>query len=238
MPSAPKWLFDFIDRYLLADRSLMVVSATKMLSPSVKQISFKGDFKKLAFKVGYYMDFRVADTEVRRYTISHIDLKNGTIDFVAHIHGDAPGSQLMNRFKPGDIFTINTPRGNKYYDEAVEKYVIFGDETSLALACSFLPILLKNKHTFQFYFELADENKDVPALLNLKNYTVFPKNELFRDETSLSNLPIFQTNDWQHATFVLTGNATSVQTFRKVIKKNTSAKVITHGYWLEGKRGL
>lgn len=96
----------------------------------------------------------------------------------------------------------------------------------------------QNLHQFQFYFELDEENKNVPELLGLKNYTIFQKNGSFRNEKWINDLPIFRTPDWQTANFVLTGNVKSVQTFRKVLKNITTGKIFAKGFWLEGKNGL
>ncbi|MBL1281238.1 MAG: oxidoreductase [Fluviicola sp.] len=237
MPNAPKWALDIAER-LMPKLPLMVVSDTEFLSPSVKRIRFKGDFNKLNFQVGSYMDFRVSDTEIRKYTVSYVDTKKGVLEFIAHLHGEASGSQFISHLQVGDKIKINQPRAYKYYIESIKNQVIFGDETSLGLACSFLPLLKQNSHQFQFYFELDEANKNLPKLLNLENYTVFPKNESFRNEKWISNLPVFQESEWQEANFVLTGNVKSTQAFRRVLKNKTKSRVFLHGYWLEGKKGL
>ncbi|UZR96366.1 FAD-binding oxidoreductase [Chondrinema litorale] len=237
MPNAPKWVFDVAER-LMPKLPLMEVTKTESLSAEVKRVQFKGDFNTLNIQVGSYMDFRVSDTEVRRYTISYIDHKKSIIEFIVHIHGKGAGSQFMNNFQIGNIANVNQARAHKYYEESVEKYVIFGDETSLGLACSFLPVLKQNGHQFQYYFELEDANKNVPQLLQLENFTVFPKNGSFENDNWLNYLPIFQTPDWQEYKFILTGNVKSAKAFRKLIKKKCNAKIILHGYWLEGKKGL
>lgn len=237
MPSAPKWLFDVVDR-LWPKLPIMEVSDTQLLSPRVKRISFTGDLTDVVSKPGSFIDFRVNDTEARRYTVSAIDVKQGVIECVAHLHGNGPGSQYMNELQIGDQLQMNQPRPYNYYQESIPKYIIFGDETSLGLACSLQPILKENKQLFQFYFELDEENRWVPNLLKLENYTLFPKDGSFRNEEWVSTLPLFQKIDWYDAHFILTGNAKSAQTFRKVIKKNSSSKVNLHGYWLEGKKGL
>lgn len=237
MPSAPKWLFDFVDR-LMPSYPRMTVVHTELISRGVIKIRFAGDFKKIDVKTGSYMDFRVSDTEARRYTISDIDNGKGIIEFIAHLHGDAPGSRFMELLKTGDKIKVNPPRGRKYYDGSIEKYLIFGDETSLALACSFQPVLLQNRHPFLFYFELDDQNKNAPELLGLQNYTVFPKNGSFRKAAFINDLPVVRSADWQEAGFILTGNARSVQEFRKVLKSRSFTKVNAHGYWLEGRKGL
>lgn len=238
MPNAPKWVLDVVEKIIIPKLPLMEVINIELLSPSVKRIRFNGDFKSLSFHPGSYMDMRVSDTEVRRYTAAFNDTENGIMDFIVHLHGIHPGSQYMDRLKIGDKISTSILKPHKCYDKLVRKYVVFGDETSLALACSLFSVLKENKHQFEFYFELDEQNKNVPELLHLENYTVFPKNGSFRTENWITNLPVLQTQEWKDANFILTGNAKSVQTFRKVLKKYTSGKIISHDYWLEGKKGL
>ncbi len=112
----------------------------------------------------------------------------------------------MDNLKTGDKITLNKPRTDlRYYDKSVEKYVIFGDESSLGLVRSFLPAFQKNNHKFQFIFELDNENKFVPELLGLKNCFVFTKNGLFRNEEWVGDLPVLTIPEWREANFVLTG---------------------------------
>lgn len=238
MPSAPKWLFDTVD-LLMPKLPSMHVEDTVLLSPFIKKISFKGSFDKLTLPVGASIDFRVSDTQARRYTVSHADIANGLLECIVHLHGDGIGQQFMDNLRKGDKIDLNKPRGErKYYDRSAARFLIFGDETSLGLACSFFPVLKKSNQPFQFYFELDEENKNVPAVLGLEHYTVFPKNQVFRNEARVSELPVIQATGWQRSNFVLTGNVRSAQTFRKVIKEKTEGKVYLHGYWLEGKKGL
>jgi len=237
MPSAPKWLFDSVE-FLLPKSPLAEITEIVLLSPSVKKIRCSGELKNFNFTVGSYIDFRVSDTEARRYTVSYADTKSGILEFIVHLHAKGCGSSFMDSLTVGDRIKLNTPRAYNYYNKSAERFVIFGDETSLGLARSFLPVLKKNKHQFQFYFELDDENRDVPELLNIENCMVFTKNGSFRNEKWVSNLPILKSADWQNANFVLTGNVKSAQTFRRIIKEKTNGKVYLHGYWLEGKKGL
>ncbi len=237
MPSAPKWLFDVAER-LFPRTSQMVVTQTELLSASVRKISFKGDFSRLSFKTGAYMDFRVSGTEARRYTPAFVNDDKSSLSFIAHLHGKAPGSEFMARLKVGEKVAVNPLRSYNYYKEEAKKYVIFGDETSLGLACSFFSVLKQNKHPFLFYLELAEENRHVPEQLGLENCVVLPRNGSFRNEAWVSQLPVLLDPDWQDAHFVLTGNVKSARTFRKVIKEQTRGSVYLHGYWLEGRKGL
>lgn len=238
MPNAPKWIFDAVDR-LISKLPSVEVAHVELLSRSLKRIRFTGDFRKLNFPVGSYIDFRVSDTAARRYTVSDVDTETGYLELIAHLHGEGPGRHFMDRLKVGDSIGINKPRGERrYYDKSAEKVVVFGDETSLGLACSFLPVLKKNKLKYRFIFELDKENEKVPEWLGLDNSLVFPKNASFRNTDWVSRLPVIRSTEWQGANFVLTGNVKSAQAFRKAIKANTNGSVYLHGYWLEGKEGL
>ncbi|ULT25230.1 FAD-binding oxidoreductase [Sphingobacterium sp. E70] len=137
MPSAPKWVFDTLNLFVSQIPEVQV-SQTEYLSTTVKRISLQGDFEKLQFSVGAFFDIRVSDTNARRYTIAEINSEKNSLQLIAHIHGNGCGSDFMNHLEVGDRLVLNKPRTEqKYYDKAAEKIVFFGDETSLALACSF-----------------------------------------------------------------------------------------------------
>ncbi|WP_312901530.1 FAD-binding oxidoreductase [Chryseobacterium taichungense] len=233
----PKWAADLTEKTssIMTD---MKILETVYITPNVKKIRFQGDISRMNFQIGHANVIRVSDTEFRNYTTSYYNVDEGVLDIIFHIHGNGVGSQYIDSLKPLDELRISIPRGKKMYNENIQQQFIFGDETSLGLACSMLTILKKNKHQYQFYFELDDENQNIPELLGLENYTVFSKKNTFRDEEWINELPIFNSDEWNTANFILTGNVKSVQTFRKVLKDNSRNNISSQGYWLEGKKGL
>ncbi|MBG6234727.1 NADPH-dependent ferric siderophore reductase [Pedobacter sp. CAN_A7] len=231
----PKWIGNLLEGALRPNARVLKIS---LLSPQVKKIRFQGVLSKMNYQIGYANVIRVSETEYRNYTVAHYDAKEGIADIVFHVHSNGVGSDFIDTLTIGDEIYISSARGRKVYDPNVKTQLIFGDETSLGLACSFYEVLKSNHHQFQFYFELHDKNKAVPELLGLENYTVFSKNGTFINEEWVHDLPIFKTADWQAANYILTGNVKSVQTFRSVLKNTTSGKVFSQGYWLEGKNGL
>jgi len=215
------------------------VLETTYINPNIKKIRFKGDIAGMNFQLGYAVLIRINDTEYRNYTVSFSDVESGILEIIFHIHGQALGSIFIDNLNVGDEIRISMPRGQKQYDSSVKQHFLFGDETSLGLACSFLPYLKKNQHEFQFYFELDESNVNVPQLLDLENYSIFSKNEIFINKQLIKDLPIFKTPDWDISNFVLIGNVTSVQNFRQVLKANSvKGRIFTKGYWLKGKQGL
>lgn len=239
MPRVAKWLGDAMESLMPSKLPWMKVLETNYISPNIKRIRFKGDLSGMNFQPGYAVLIRVNDTEFRNYTASFNDSENGILEIIFHIHSQAPGSVFIDNLNVGDKIRISTPRGKNQYESTVKQHLIFGDETSLGLACSFLPHLKNNQHQFQFYFELDESNINVPQLLGLENYSIFSKNEIFINKQLINDLPIFKTPNWDTSNFVLTGNVTSVQNFRQVLKSNSvKGRIFTKGYWLKGKQGL
>lgn len=233
----PKWAAD------LTEKSSSIMSDMKVLevdyiSSNIKRIRFQGDISRMNFQIGYANVIRVSDTEFRNYTASYHNIREGILEIIFHIHGKGVGCQYIDGLQPKDELRISIPRGKKMYDETIRQQFIFGDETSLGLACSILPILQMNKHQYQFYFELENENKNAPKLLGLDNYTVFPKTDTFKNTQWISELPVFNAGEWNTASYILTGNVKSVQTFRKILKDQSRGNIVSQGYWLEGKKGL
>jgi NADPH-dependent ferric siderophore reductase len=233
--SIPKWVGDLFENTL---RPNAIVLETSYISPRVKKIRFQGNISKMNFQIGYANVLRVSETEYRNYTAAYHDKEKGILDIIFHIHANGVGSNYFDSLKTGDETYIGPSRGKKLYDPGIKNQFFFGDETTLGVACALFPLLKNNRHQFQFYFELDEENKDVPGLLGLDNFTVFAKNNSFRNEKWISNLPLFKTDEWTNAHFALVGNVKSVQAFRKVLKDKTQGKVYSQGYWLEGKKGL
>src|SRR5690606_31089812 len=210
--SIPKWVSNLFGS---AMKPNVKVLETGYISSQIKKIRFQGDISKWSFQIGYASVVRVSETEFRNYTVAYHDTKNGIFDIVFHIHGNGVGSKYIDTLQENDELFISPPRGKKLYERNVKQQFIFGDETSLGVAVALFPLLKKNNQQFQFYFELDEENKNIPELLGLENFTVFPKNSSFRNEKWINDLPLFKTDEWNTANFALVGNVKSVQTFRK-----------------------
>lgn len=233
----PKWLADLTEKSDSFMPSMKILETT-YISSNIKKIRFQGDLSRMNFEIGFANVIRVNDTEFRNYTSAYHNKDEGIIEIIFYINGNGAGSKLISNLTTGDELRISIPRGKNFYNPRLKQQFIFGDETSLGMACSIQPLLKENDHQYQFYFELDKENSNIPNLLGLDNSTVFIKNNAFRNEEWLENLPIFNNIHWNEASFILTGNVKSVQTFRKVLKNRTNGKIYSQGYWLEGKKGL
>lgn len=237
MPTAPKWIGNVMER--LASRS-MQVERTCYINTHILKIGFKGDLSGMDFQLGYAIAMRVSDTDFRNYTPSFVDVKKGILEIIFHLHSNGSvGRRYIEKLKAGNQVRLSIPRGQKQYNPKIKKQLIFGDETSLGLMMDFLSVLKKNKHHYQFYIELDEDNTNIPEILDLDNHIVFSKNDVFRNKEKIRELPIIKNEEWKNANIILTGNVTSLQNFRKVLKEhNHKGKIYVKGFWLEGKKGL
>ena len=233
--SIPKWIGNLFEGTLSPN---VKVIQTTYLSPQIKRIRFHGKVSNMKIQIGYANVIRVSETEFRNYTVAHHDIENDIFDIIFHIHGNGVGSKYIDSLTTNDEVYISPPRGKKMYEPAVKRQFIFGDETSLGFASSILPSLKKRDHQYQFCFELDKENFNVPQLLGLEDFLLFPKTDSASSEIWINELPIFETDNWREANFILTGNVSSVQTFKKVLKAKKAGRILSQGYWLEGKKGL
>ena len=239
MPKAPKWLNDTVETLLGSKMPQVRVTGTEYLTPFIKRIRLQGDLKNWNIQPGYATAVRVSDTEYRNYTPAFEDTEKGMVELIIHLHGDAPGSRYLHHLTIGDELRLVPPRGKKVYSETVKQYFFFGDETTLALACAMHERVKKNKALLHFYFELESENKNIPGILGLDNYTVFAKNKTFSNVDLINELPLFNSPGCKEASFILAGNATSVQTVRRALKQQgVSGSIIAQAYWAAGKTGL
>lgn len=239
MPKAPKWINDTVETLLSSKMPLVRVTETEYLSQFIKRIRLQGDLKGWNCQPGYATGVRISDTEYRNYTPAFEDVEKGIVDLIVHLHSDAPGSRYMNNLSAGDELKLIMPRGKKVYSENATQYFFFGDETTLALACALNERLKKNKALLHFYFELDAENKNIPAILGLDKYSVFSKNKTLANVELVNQLPLFQMPGFKDATFIVSGNATTVQTVRRAIKQHgINGNIIAQAYWAAGKTGL
>ncbi|WP_410879379.1 FAD-binding oxidoreductase [Myroides sp. DW712] len=212
----------------------------EMLSPSIKRIQIKGQFEKLHLNSGAYISFTLNYVQTRKYTIATLDKEKGCLELLVYLHHHkGNGQRFMDQLKIGDQMNMNSLRSNSnHLNLATSKYVFFGDETSLGLGLSLLNKWKQQQVDFLFLFELDKENQDLPEKLGFEQTWVYPKKNTFRNERMIGQLEPIKSNQWKDAVFLLTGNAKSIQIFRKVIKDKTTSKVYTRGYWIEGIEGL
>ncbi len=215
----PKWMGDAVESLMASKFLTVTVTRVEYLSPEVKKVCFTGDLSKADFDAGYAVTFRVNALDHRDYTPAVFT--KDTCEIIFHIHGNGPGSTFADNLQVGDTTKMVIPRGRKLYREGVENF-FFGDESSIGTLKAIM-----QEVPCTGILELDEVNFSVPEKLGMQVDVV---------RKGSSSFPLIK----EKAAYVLTGNGTSIQSFRKMLKEKgvSSSQIITKAYWIQGKKGL
>jgi len=233
MPTLPKFVSDMIIPFIKKG----TVTNIQYHSKHFKTVSFKSDsLKNIRFKAGWEIEFSVSDTDMRHYTISAYDKKNGIVDVLFYLHQKGPGSFWASNLNINDKVHFMGPGKKISLDEQASSLVFTGDETTIGL---YLMMQQRSRPNQQVSgaIEIQKEWNNVIDEFGLKLTTLSRTDN--RGEALVNWLDEnISSND--KSVFYLTGHAKTIQTTRAVLKsKNiSSSKIITRPYWADGKTGL
>lgn len=242
MPHLPEGMIDTIEKLLSSKFFEAEVKSAVYINPEILQVTFAADFNQIDFHIGYAVMVRTGPKDLRHYTMSSFDRESGVFDILFHIHGDGPGSDLAIQLKIGEKLKMAVPGGKKMFVPESNYHFLFGDETSLSFIQIFITEIQKTGGIYDGVIELRTQNHEVPEKLNIKLQSVLrtPKTPAAQAISYLMELKTETDFPLEQCVFYLTGNVTSVHSFRKEIKKlGVSSKNIKfQGYWAEGSIGL
>lgn len=238
MPSMPKWLNDTVENIFPKYVRETTITEIQYISEKLKKIKFSANLLGLEYKAGYSIEFRVNDTDYRRYTPYNFDKANNTFDILFHIHGDASGSNFVKNLEVGDSLKYIIPRGKDMFKSDFEHHIVIGDETSLGAALS---IKYETEGYRNYSFDSIFELDDHLVLKNLGLYGYHTlKNEPEKIIESIDFLIKEKVIHLEKSAFYIIGNGKTLQKVRKSLKeKNISShQIFSQAYWIEGKKGL
>lgn len=241
MPQVSKWIGDTTEIIFGSRIRTVTVSNTEYLNNQLKKICFEGDFRNIEYHIGYAVCFRVDDYSYRNYTPVYFNKAAGICEVLFHLHGKGPGSEFASRLREGDRVKMVIPRGKKMYRPESKYHFFFGDETTLGLFKGLKDIINDRDQNYIGVLELQNDFIEIPERLGLMTDTVQKSAAYAGDAIRfLNELDEVLWALWKDGTFYLTGNAASIQHFRKALKVRgiNNRNIITQVYWAEGKRGL
>ncbi|MEL6843969.1 MAG: siderophore-interacting protein, partial [Bacteroidota bacterium] len=218
------------------------VLQTHYYHPHLKWVQFSGDLSNTKFEAGKVIEFRISDTDFRHYTPALYDQAKGICEVFFYLHGYGPGSAWADRLEAGDQMKLMGPGGRMSYQEANNYHVCFGDESSLGLCLNLQNKAKGQGDSFQCLLELEEKHHTWPELISLQARSL-GKSEAFPAQEAIEFLeawPQQKWQQWQEASFYLSGRAKSIQRIRKTLlaKGVHTKQIITFPYWAEGKKGL
>ena len=172
----------------------------------------------------------------RTYTPIDWNPTTGVTHILGYAHGKGYGNDWLRNVKSGDKCNLFGPNTSLDLNRVLESIVVIGDETSIGLACA-LQRTLDNVRII-LEVDTVENVQKVVERLQLSNVQLQPRSKdgdyLIEIEREL------QTLAENGSSFVLTGNAQSIQHVRRSLKSlNVASKrIFTKAYWAEGKTGI
>jgi NADPH-dependent ferric siderophore reductase len=215
------------------------VSARERIAKSFHLITLEGSaLRDAAWTPGQKVQIAMAERFVTRtYTPIEWDASAGRTRILCYAHGDGPGSAWARDVKPGDECDVFGPRNSIDPHSTSKPLVIFGDETSIGLACAFLtqnPI-----QSISCHFEVDDEEAASETLRRLGlDAALYVKRA--GDAHVEQMATAIEAPAVARMRFVLTGRAGTVQRLRQGLKEAgvPTPFINTKVYWAPGKIGL
>ncbi|MFZ5780250.1 MAG: siderophore-interacting protein [Pseudomonadota bacterium] len=223
---------------LLMKRATVV--ATEPLADRFRLITLEGPaLQGVAWTPGQKIQIAMGSAFVARtYTPLDWDAAAGRTSLLAYAHGEGPGSRWVRRVRVGDPCDLFGPRKSVDVPDARAPLALFGDETSIGLACAL--VRREPPRAIAWHFEVDDAPSLSPlvATLGIGGAALYPRRA---DDAHVTEMEAALPAPIEAgATFVLTGKAGTLQRLRHSLKRQAvpTARVVSKAYWAPGKSGL
>ena len=189
--------------------------------------------------VGDMIQVSLGSWQNRAYTPLSYDSANGSLEFVAHVHGNGIGSAWLESLRVGDPCLFVGPRAAVKLDALPRPALLFGDETSFSTAAALRATAHGDRHV-SFVFEVTSPESCLPIIDRLG----LSEAKLFRRESEDRHLDAVEahvlTAFGATTRGVLTGKASSIARVYKALRRvGISGKQVTNvAYWAPGKKGF
>ena len=216
------------------------VTAVAQIGDQFRLVTVEGPaLKGVAWSPGQKLQVAMASSfAARTYTPIAWDSDAGQTRILGYAHGDGPGSQWLRELSTGDGCDVFGPSTSLDARQLGGQLAVFGDETSIGLVYALAR--QGQGRTVRSHLEIVDAPiaERVCATLGIGDVTFFPKQaddaHLDQMEAALPSLAA------AGASFILTGNATTIQRLRRNLKRRAvpASRIVSKAYWALGKAGL
>lgn len=232
---------------LLMKRATVV--ATEPLADRFRLITLDGPaLQGVAWTPGQKIQIAMGSAFVARtYTPIDWDAAAGRTSILGYAHGNegrnGPGSRWVCGIRPGDTCDLFGPRQSVDVPHARvplarAPLALFGDETSIGLACALMRREPPRSIACHFEVDDAASISRLAATLGIGAAALYPRRE---DDAHVAEMEAALSAPIEAgATFVLTGKAGTLQRLRHSLKRLAvpTARIVSKAYWAPGKSGL
>ena len=216
------------------------VVASEPLADDIRLITLDGKaLEAVTWTPGQKIQIAMGSAFVARtYTPIDWDPAAGRSRIVAYAHGEGPGSAWVGNVRPGDAGDLFGPSHSLDVRQTSGPLAVFGDETAIGLAYALLR--QDRARSVTCHFEVGDRESTSRLLEGLE---IGPAVLFARQGNGTHILEMegaLQALVDAGATFVLAGQAGTIQRLRQSLKRQAvpAARILTKAYWAPGKTGL
>ncbi|WNG36803.1 siderophore-interacting protein [Archangium violaceum] len=238
MVSGKAILGGMLGRFLFRDAR---VEQVRDVSPHFRWMELTGEaLRDVSWSAGDKVQVFFPSVGMRTYTPLAWDAARGATQLLVYLHGHSPGAEWGRNVRVGDRCQFMGPRGSLALTSLQGPVVLFGDETSFAVAHT-LKSLRAGVDGIEQVFEVSSRGESEAVLreFHLSDSAVV---ERAPDEGHVPALAERLSAALQRrpgAHLVMTGRAQAIQALRARLRADgVGAAQKVKAYWSAGKRGL
>ncbi|MFJ9534050.1 siderophore-interacting protein [Herbaspirillum sp. NPDC101396] len=217
-----------------------VIVATENLAGQFHLLTLESPaFRGVAWQPGQKVQIAMGSAFVARtFTPVEWHAATGRTRLLGYAHGAGPGSDWLREARKNDECDVFGPRSSLDTRALTGPVVIFGDETSIGLACA-----LQHRHqetAVQSFLETDDMDSVRAVAAHLGIGGLHLSQRVAGDAHLQAIVEQLAALASTGSTFLLTGKAQSIQRLHRGLKSTgvPGARILTKAYWAPGKTGL
>lgn len=177
------------------------------------------------------------DVGARTYTPFDIGRGAEAFSLLFYLHGDTPGAAFARGIVVGQTLRVLGPGRSIPLESLALPVALFGDETSLGIACSVYALGGSvARSTAHLEVSSIESARAACAALGLSEEALIERDANDGHLEEVARRLSASTRDG--GTIVLTGRASSIQKLRVLLRTGSRRSQSVKAYWADGKRGL
>ncbi|MFK3978683.1 siderophore-interacting protein [Shewanella vesiculosa] len=218
------------------------ITVIEKINSKFRIITLEGEpLKNVNWTPGDKIQIQLGGWVQRTYTPMEWDPLLGRTRILVYTHGDSPGANWAKGLKCGDRCVVFGPRASIDLTQLTFPIILFGDETSIALA-SVIHTMAETENQVQVMLEI-NANEEAKTVIERLGLTKIVSNMGCPDTDYLldqNNKIAGLLATYPSAQFVLTGKSNSIKLMRKYLQQSNveRARLTSQIYWAPGKTGL
>lgn len=218
------------------------VLESRALDERFRLVTLGGEaLREAQWTPGQKVQVAVGGWAFRTFTPLSWDPVRGFTQLLLFLHGDAPASAWGRTLKVGDTCAMFGPRSSLDLDALDRPALLFGDETSFALAHA-LRFTRKGAQGVRMVLEVSSRKvaESVLAELGIAGADLIERSPNDAHLSDLEQLAVDRLQAGAIKSCALSGKASSIQRLNKRLRALglSNGQVWTRAYWAPGKVGL